>query len=94
MYRNLFCINPISHHINNTQAKSNNKKTKTTSNDLRLRHLRLGRINPNCIQRLIQDGPLDSLRLEEWPQCKSCLLGKMNKRCFTQKIEEPRKYLP
>ena len=93
MYGNLFYINPIGNQINNTQTEPNNKKRKTTSSDSYLWHLRLGHINPNRIQRLIHDGPLGTLRLEEWPQCESCLKGKMTKRSFTQKADRAKEIL-
>ena len=94
MYGNLFYVNPISYQINNIQIEPNdNKKRKITSNDSYLWHLRLGHINPNRIQRLIHDGPLGTLRLEEWPQCESCLMGKMTKRPFTQKKNRAKEIL-
>ena len=37
------------------------------------------------IQRLIADGPLGSLVVENFPTCESCLEGKMTKRPFKAK---------
>ena len=92
-YSNLYYIHPISNQVNNTEAEQSSKKRKCSSNDSYLWHLRLGHINPNRIQRLIQDGPLGSLRLEEWSPCESCLMGKMTKRPFTHKAERAKEIL-
>ncbi|KAG6478667.1 hypothetical protein ZIOFF_062111 [Zingiber officinale] len=54
-------------------------------NQTYLWHLRLGHINLSRIQRLIADGPLGSLVVENFPTCKSCLEGKMTKRPFKAK---------
>ncbi|KAI5681296.1 hypothetical protein M9H77_02523 [Catharanthus roseus] len=38
------------------------------------------------LERFILDGPLGSLRLKEWLQFESCLMGKMYSRPFTHKV--------
>ena len=48
-------------------------------------HLRLGHINLKHISRLVQNGPLGSLKLEALLVCESCLEGKMTRRPFTAK---------
>ena len=48
-------------------------------NQTHLWHLRLGHINLRRIQRLIQKGPLGSLKVEALSVCESCLEGKMTK---------------
>ena len=47
--------------------------------------MRLGRINLNRIKRLVSDGPLSDLKVDDLPTCESCLEGKMTKRLFTTK---------
>ena len=47
--------------------------------------MRLGHINPNRIQILIKDGPLEPLDFDEFPICESYLEGKMTKRPFNAK---------
>ena len=54
-------------------------------NQTYLWHLRLGHINLKRINRLVKDGPLGSLEVEELPICESCLEGKMTKRPFLAK---------
>ena len=71
--------------INNTSSNSNKRKQPSKINQTYLWHLRLGHINLSRIQRLIADGPLGSLVVENFPTCESCLEGKMTKRPFKAK---------
>ena len=48
-------------------------------------HLRLGHIGLDRIKRLVRDGPLQSLQVDDMPTCESCLEGKMTKRSFNSK---------
>jgi hypothetical protein len=54
-------------------------------NETLLWHLRLGHINLKRIQRLVKDGSLESLHVEPFPTCESCLEGKMTKIAFGAK---------
>ncbi|KAK0576062.1 hypothetical protein LWI29_011265 [Acer saccharum] len=42
-------------------------------------------INLNRIKRLVSDGPLSDLKVDDLPTCESCLEGKMTKRTFSAK---------
>jgi hypothetical protein len=46
-------------------------------------HYRLGHINEKRIERLHQDGLLNSFDFESFDTCEFCLLGKMTKAPFT-----------
>ena len=79
----------FSHCINDAQAKPSHKKAKVSTNDETfLWHLRLGHINQNKIERLVKDGPLNSLEVKPLPTCESCLEGKMTKRVLPKKVKE------
>lgn len=47
-----------------------------------MRHLRLGHISEERINKLVKDEHLGSLVLEPYPTCESCLMGKMTKSPF------------
>ena len=69
LYDNLYHLNPSDYQVYNVENKPDRRKRKSSSNNNSyLWHLRLGYINSNRIQRLIQDGSLGSLKLEEWSQ--------------------------
>lgn len=53
----------------------------------------MGHIYLNRIQRLIHDGPLGSLKLEECAQYESCLIGEMTKRIFNLKAPKAKRIL-
>ena len=86
----LYILTPDKHELynseldNDSHVKSLMRKFPST-NDAYLRHLRLGHINPNRIQRLIKDGFLEPLDFDEFPICESCLEGKITKRPFNVK---------
>ena len=86
----LYILTPNKHELynfelyNNSHVKSLKRKFSSTC-DAYLWHLRLGHINSNRIQRLIQDGLLKPLDFGGFPVCKSCLEGKMTKRPFSAK---------
>ncbi|KAI9180050.1 hypothetical protein LWI28_000646 [Acer negundo] len=44
-----------------------------------------GHINLNRIKRLVCDGPLSDLKVDDLPTCESCLEGKITKRTFSAK---------
>lgn len=71
----------------NVASSSNPKKRKESSkeNQTYLWHLRLGHINLNRIKRLVEYGSLESLQVEPFPTCESCLEGKMVTRPFKAK---------
>ena len=71
--------------INNSSSKSNKRKEPSKMNQTYLWRLRLGHFNLSRIQRLIADGPLGSLVVEDFPTCESCLEGKKTKRSFKAK---------
>jgi hypothetical protein len=59
-------------------------------NDLNLTfiwHCCLGHINEKRIERLHNDGLINSFDFESFDTCKSCLLGKMTKAPFTGQSE-------
>ena len=44
---------------------------KVSANDeIYLWHLQLGHVNENIIERLVKDGPLNSLEVKPFPTCK------------------------
>ena len=86
----LYIINPTFptvqlNELNNTNNLPHKRKKPSKLNQTYLWHLRLGHINLNRISRLVRDGPLGSLQVEELPVCESCLEGKMIKRPFSAK---------
>lgn len=87
MHGHLYCLTPTTPFVyNTTQIDSNlNKRKSPSTNETLLWHMRLGHINLKRIPRLIEDGPLSSLVLEDISQCESCLKGKMTKRSFPGK---------
>ena len=86
---NLYTLEPktptMQIEVNNSSSNSNKRKEPSKMNQTYLWHLRLGHINLSRIQRLIADGPLGSLVVEDFPTCESCLEGKMTKRPFKAK---------
>ena len=86
----IYIIIPYKHELysfkldNNSHVKSLKRKFPSTS-DAYLWHLHLGHINSNRIQRLVKDGLLEPLDLNEFLVCKSYLEGKMTKRPFNAK---------
>ena len=55
--------------------------------DIYFWHCRLGHVNKNRINRLIQEKILEVSDCESLPTCESCLLEKMIKSPFTEKDE-------
>src|SRR5579862_6779626 len=88
MHDNLFYIYPDAPTLHNVQLESStsSKRKVSSTNDTYLWHLRLGHINLKRIRRLVEDGPLSSFDFEPFPQCESCLKGKMTKRSFSGKV--------
>ena len=56
-------------------------------NEAYLWHCRLGHINKNRINKLIEEGLLSVNDCESLPTCESCLIGKMTKSPFKGKGE-------
>ena len=79
MHDNLFYLKPIISALHNVEQVDSYKRKVSSSNDTYLWHLHLGYISHKCIQRLVKDGPLGLLELEELPPCESCLKGKLTK---------------
>ena len=50
-------------------------------------HCRLGHINKKRVEKLHNDGLLDSFDYKSFKTCESCLLGKMTKTPFTDQGE-------
>ncbi|XP_022870997.1 uncharacterized protein LOC111390223 [Olea europaea var. sylvestris] len=61
------------------------RKMSSSTNETLLWHLRLGHINLNRIQRLVNDGPLNALEEESILTCEFCIEGKMTKMPFKAK---------
>ncbi|KAK1567954.1 hypothetical protein Q3G72_018598 [Acer saccharum] len=55
------------------------ERRKLSKNEI---NLRLGN---GTIKRLVSDGPLSDLKVDDLPTCESCLEGKMTKRTFSAK---------
>ena len=94
----LYILNPDKHELYNSELDNNSlvkslKKKFPSTNDTHLWHLRLCRINPNQIQRLIKDGLLEALDFDEFLVCESCLEGKMTKQPFNAKGRRAQKLL-
>ena len=75
----------ISHSLDTQTMEPNHKRVKLSKDETYLCHLRLGHINLNRIKRLVSDGPLSDLKVDDLPTCESCLEGKMTKRSFRTK---------
>ena len=69
----------------NTSSNHNKRKEPSEMNQTYLWHLRLGHINLSRIQRLVANGPLSHLEVDNYQTCESCLEGKMTKRPFKAK---------
>ena len=86
MEYNLYFIKPKMYLLLNSEVNNNVKRLKTSQlNKTYLWHLSLAHISQNMIQRLVKEGPLNFLEVENLPQCESCLDGKMTKRFFVFK---------
>ena len=95
----LYVLRPTELSLNNSELfkvehPKSNKRQKVSHSDstylwyLRLRHIKLDRIN-----RLVKDGPLRELNVGTLPVCESCLEGKMTKRPFSAKGERSKEPL-
>ena len=83
-------LRPLTHNsLLNTEMfkveKPKTKRQKISHDDTYLWHLRLGHINLDQINRLINNEALNQLKLGTLPVCESYLEGKMTKRPFTGK---------
>ena len=89
LFDNLFYLKPITPTVLNTETNTTNhrnKRLKMDRNNLTYQwHLRLGHIGLDRIKRLVRDGPLQSLQVDDMPTCESCLEGKMTERSFNSK---------
>ena len=90
LIENLYYVKPIIQHVYNTNANTDlvreSKRIKMDKTDLTYKwHLRLGHIGLDRINRLVKEGPLESLQVDSLPTCESCLEGKMTKRSFNRK---------
>ena len=94
----LYILTPDKHELynskldNNSHVKSLKRKFPST-NDAYLWHLRLGHINSNRIQRLVEDRLLESLDFDGFLVCESCLEGKMTEQPFNAKGRRAQKLL-
>ena len=79
----------ISHSLDTEIMEPNHKRVKLSKDETYLWHLRLGHINLNKIKRLVSDGPLSDLKVDDLPTCESCLEGKMTKGRSLPKVPEP-----
>ncbi|KAK0571587.1 hypothetical protein LWI29_018521 [Acer saccharum] len=75
----------ISHSLDTELTEPNHKRVKLSKDETYLWHLRQSHINLNRIKRLVSDGPLSDLKVDDLPTCESCLEGKMTKRSFLTK---------
>ena len=70
----LYILTPYKHELYNSELDNDShvkslKRKFPFTNDVYLWHLRLGHINPNRIQRLIEDGLLEPLDFDEFLVC-------------------------
>ena len=75
----------ISHSLDTEITEPNHKRVKLSKDETYLWHLRLGHINLNRIKRLVSDGLLNDLKVDDLPTCESHLEGIMTKRSFRTK---------
>ena len=69
-------------------STSSSKRSRIDNvNEAYLWHCRLGHINKNRINKLIEEGLLSVSDCESLPTCESCLIGKMTKSPFKGKGE-------
>lgn len=78
----VFILLLLIHTLHNSELESNlhvlpSKRKFPSTNEVYLWHLRLGHFKPNRIQKLVKDGILSSLELDEFLVCESCLKGKI-----------------
>ena len=95
----MYVLRPTKRSLNNSEllkiehSKSNKRQKVSHSDNTYLRHLRLGHVNLDRINRLAKDGPLRELNVGTLPVCESCLEGKMTKRPFSEKGERSKEPL-
>ena len=88
----LYVLRPTERSLNNLELfkiehpKSNKRQKVSHSDNTYLWHLKLGHINLDRINRLVNDGPLRKLNVGTLPICESCLECKMTKRLMSAKL--------
>ena len=89
LFDNLFYLKPIiptALNIETNTLEHRDKKLKMDKNNSTYQwHLHLGHIGLDRIKRLVRDGPLQSIQVDDMPTFESCLEGKMTKRSFNSK---------
>nr|GEZ44051.1 hypothetical protein [Tanacetum cinerariifolium] len=70
-----------------------NKRAKLDLDYDLLWHCRLGHISKKCIEKLQQDGLLDSSVLRDFEKCVSCMSGKMARKPYTHQVERAKDLL-
>ena len=78
----LYFLHPTISALHNVETENPNKRKASQINDTYLWHLKLGHKNPMRIRTLMENGLLCPLDFDQFPQCGSCLKGKMTKRSF------------
>lgn len=95
----LYVLMPTERTLNNLELfkvehyKSNKRQKVPYSDNMYLWHLKLGHINLDRINWLVNDGLLRELNVGTPPVCESCLEGKMTKRPFSAKDERSKEPL-
>jgi hypothetical protein len=85
MVNGLFILDlDCSSDVLNVNAK---RLKKTDTNTTYLWHCRLGHIGKKRMQKLHNDGVLESFDFESFDTCEACLMGKMTKTPFTGHVE-------
>ncbi|GJV42693.1 zinc finger, CCHC-type containing protein [Tanacetum coccineum] len=70
-----------------------NKRAKINLDSSLLWHCRLGHISKKRIEKLQQDGLLNSIDIESLGKCVSCLSGKMARKPYSHQVERLKIYL-
>nr|GEX40551.1 hypothetical protein [Tanacetum cinerariifolium] len=70
-----------------------NKRAKLDLDSTLLWHCRLGHISKKCIEKLQNDGLLDSSDLKAFEKCVSCMSGKMARKPYTHQVKRAKDLL-
>ncbi|MCE8502524.1 DDE-type integrase/transposase/recombinase, partial [Latilactobacillus sakei] len=82
----LFILSPtFETNLNEHDSSNSNKRKRDPDNSTLLWHYRLGHVGIQRITRLVKDGPLDFLKVEDLPTCEPCIKGKMARLPFPGK---------
>ncbi|GKA56270.1 zinc finger, CCHC-type containing protein [Tanacetum coccineum] len=78
---------------NSSMYVVSNKRAKLNLDSTLLCHCRLGHISKKCIEKLQQDGLLNSTDIQSFEKCVSCMSGKMARKPYSHQVERAKDLL-